>query len=81
MYTVYILYSASLDRYYIGQTNDLYGRLRRHVQSNQGFTSRGKPWELIYYEVWESRSAACHRELEIKGWKSRDRIIELIQAR
>ena len=29
MYTVYILYSASIDRYYVGSTGDLADRLHR----------------------------------------------------
>ncbi|MGJ1268824.1 GIY-YIG nuclease family protein, partial [Sphingobacterium spiritivorum] len=30
MYFLYILYSVQADRYYIGVTHDLEGRLRRH---------------------------------------------------
>ncbi len=50
MFYCYILYSERLDKYYIGSTNDLNGRLQRHNTSNHGFTSTGKPWELKYSE-------------------------------
>ncbi|MGJ1392556.1 GIY-YIG nuclease family protein, partial [Sphingobacterium spiritivorum] len=30
LYFLYILYSVQADRYYIGVTHDLEGRLRRH---------------------------------------------------
>lgn len=32
MYYVYMLYSAILDRYYVGQTSNLEDRLKRHNQ-------------------------------------------------
>lgn len=34
MFYLYILYSKSINHYYIGQTSDLDGRLRRHISSS-----------------------------------------------
>ncbi|ACU07032.1 hypothetical protein FIC_00574 [Flavobacteriaceae bacterium 3519-10] len=49
MYFCYILYSKSLDRYYVGHTGEnLDERLRKHLSHHHGFTSRAKDWIIIY---------------------------------
>ena len=78
MYYCYILYSAKLDKYYIGSTGDLEGRLQRHNTSNHGFTSTGKPWEIKYFESFEDKSLALKREVQLKNWKNRKALEELI---
>ena len=80
MHYCYILYSEKLDKYYIGSTSDVGGRLQRHNTSKKGFTSTGKPWELKYYETYESKHKALLRELQIKGWKDRDLLQGLINS-
>jgi putative endonuclease len=65
MYYCYILYSEKLDKYYIGSTNDIQGRLKRHNTSNKGFTSMGKPWELKYFEEYTEKKIALKRELQL----------------
>ena len=80
MYYCYILYSEKLDKYYIGSTGDLEGRLQRHNTSNHGFTSTGKPWIMKYSEVFENKTLALKRELQLKNWKNRNAIEELISG-
>ncbi|WP_163321891.1 GIY-YIG nuclease family protein [Draconibacterium mangrovi] len=79
MYYCYIIYSQKLDKFYIGSTGDLEGRLQRHNTSNKGFTSTGKPWELKYYETFNDKSDALGRETQLKKWKSRSAILKLIE--
>ena len=79
MYYCYILYSRILDKYYIGSTNNLQGRLDRHNCSNRGFTSTGKPWEIKYFEVFEEKRSALKRELLLKKWKNRNALEALIR--
>ena len=74
----YILYSEKLDKYYIGSTDNLEGRLQRHNTSNHGFTSTGKPWEIKYFESFEDKSLALKREVQLKNWKNRKALEELI---
>ncbi|MGE8553535.1 MAG: GIY-YIG nuclease family protein [Chryseobacterium jejuense] len=39
----YILYSESLEKYYIGHScDDLQERLRKHLSNHKGFTSKAK---------------------------------------
>ena len=76
---LYILYSPSLDKYYVGHTTVLpQERLRRHLTHHDGFTAKGKDWVLVYEEAFEDKSAAYAREREIKNWKSRKRMEALI---
>ncbi|GAB1348132.1 hypothetical protein MASR1M107_03430 [Ignavibacteriales bacterium] len=78
MFYVYILYSKSIDRYYIGQTKNLRDRLTRHNNSSTRFTSRAKDWEIVFTEEFPTRSEAMKRESQIKCQKSRKFIEELI---
>ena len=55
---VYILFSSSLNRYYIGSTNDVEERLNKHLSSGKGFTSKAKDWKVKYTESFETRSEA-----------------------
>jgi len=75
----YILYSAILDRYYVGSTRDeLAERLRRHNANHKGFTGKVSDWVLVYSEPYDAYEAAYSRERQIKGWKSRQKIEVLI---
>ena len=44
----YILYSPSSDKYYIGSSGDLNGRLQRHNQGRSKATKYGIHWKLVY---------------------------------
>ncbi|MFM2305653.1 MAG: hypothetical protein RLZZ367_322 [Bacteroidota bacterium] len=76
---LYILYSESTDKYYVGATNDLDERLRRHQLDNDKYTSKGKPWVLVYKEEYPTKADAMKREREIKAKKSRKYIEYLIE--
>ncbi len=79
MYYVYILYSKSHDRYYVGQTNDVERRLIEHNENpRMTYTHKFRPWELVrQYEV-DTRSNAMKLERYIKKMKSRKIIERLI---
>ncbi|AZB30186.1 GIY-YIG nuclease family protein [Chryseobacterium balustinum] len=76
----YILYSKSLDKYYIGSScEDLQERLKKHLSNHKGYTSKTKDWIIVYFEEFPDKSSAYKRELQIKSWKSKIKIIELIK--
>ncbi|GAB4091646.1 hypothetical protein GCM10028786_05720 [Flaviaesturariibacter terrae] len=78
----YILYSASRDRYYIGATCDaMQERIRRHNSNHKGFTGASADWEIVYQEEQPDGKAAFARERELKSWKSRKRLEQLIASR
>ncbi|NGF56509.1 GIY-YIG nuclease family protein [Parapusillimonas sp. SGNA-6] len=60
------MYPHRLDTYYIGVTTDVQGRLRRHLSSRKGFTSRAKDWIVMYTETYREKNQAYAREKEIK---------------
>ena len=75
---VYILYNVTVDKFYIGYTSNLEERIIRHNQKSKGFTGQLNDWELKYHEVFSSKHEAMTREKQIKNWKSRTKILELI---
>ena len=78
-YYVYILYSPSCNKYYVGHTNSLERRLAEHNLGQGGkFSSNCAPWKLVYQEVFLSRAEAMKHEKEIKNKKSRKYIEFLI---
>ena len=80
-YFLYILHSAIFGKYYIGISNDLEGRIRRHNAEHKGFTGKANDWQLVYFEEYPTRKEARLREITIKGWKSRRMIEKLIGQR
>jgi putative endonuclease len=79
MFYCYILYSELLNKYYIGHTGDsLEERLRKHNSKHKGFTGGIGDWQIVYREVFSTKSEAYAKERQIKGWKSRKKIEALI---
>ena len=79
MATFYILYSKNIDSYYIGHTNSsIQERLSRHLSKHKGYTAKAKDWAVVYTEEFTNKYDAYAREREVKKWKNRKKIIELI---
>lgn len=81
MYFGYILYSKSLDKYYVGHTQDLYDRIFRHNNSGSKYTKVAKDWELKYSVEFSIRLEAMQWEKMVKGKKSRVFIENLIKGK
>ena len=79
-YFVYILYSPSIDQYYIGQTENIEDRLFRHINSGSKSTKKANDWIMKYTERFDSRSDAVRRESEIKKKKSKKYIEWLVSS-
>ena len=79
MHFVYILYSPSADKYYVGQTENLELRLQFHNElSEHSYTSNYRPWDLKLSIPVLNRSMAMRIEKHIKKRKSRVYIEKLI---
>ena len=75
---LYILQSEATDRFYVGQTKDLQKRFAYHnANYSRSLKNRG-PWRLVYTEEYATRSLAAGRERQIKSWKDRRMIQELV---
>ena len=70
-YHVYIIYSLSKNRYYVGQTEDIERRLEDHRNSRSGYTKGVKDWELKWSLLVSGREEALKLESKIKKKKSR----------
>ena len=69
-YFVYVLWSASSCRFYIGVSDDPERRLAQHNQEEaSGWTKRYQPWILVHVERCESFGEARRRELDLKAQK------------
>jgi putative endonuclease len=79
-YFTYILYSEKIDQYYTGSTIDLIKRLIRHNYGYNRSTKRGIPWKVVYFEEYSTRTEAYKREMEIKRYKKREYITDLIRS-
>ena len=81
MHFTYILYSKKLDKYYIGHTGtSLDDRLIKHLAEHSGFTSKAKDWEIVFSKSFDTKEEAYSFEREIKKWKSRRAIENLIKG-
>ncbi len=76
----YIIYSASIDKYYIGHTSDLVERIRKHNSHHKGFTAKANDWTYVYVENFETKNEAYKREFQVKDWKNRNRLAKLIES-
>ena len=62
---------------YVGYTNNLNKRLNLHNAGKGAKFTRGKKWKLVYYEIYDSKSAAMKNEIKLKkNYKLRNKIIK-----
>jgi putative endonuclease len=72
MFTVYILYSASFNKTYTGQTKDFANRLLEHNETAiKGYSIKYRPWVVIHQEIYNTRAEAMKREKFLKTWEGR----------
>jgi len=81
MAIVYILFSCSLNKYYIGCTDvSIEERLRKHLNNHKGLTAKSKDWVVVHTERFTDKKNALSREKQLKSWKSRIKVEELFQG-
>ena len=80
MFYIYILYSESSDKYYVGHTDDPWRRIEEHNSSDHfTYTAKHRPWVLkAVFQCAENRGQAMVIERFIKNQKSRIFIEKLI---
>ena len=67
MYFIYILYSLKDRNLYVGQTNNLIARVKKHNNGQVISTQRRRPWILIYSESFSTRAEVMRREQYFKS--------------
>ena len=79
-YFVYILKSVPSGKFYKGSSDDPDRRLIFHNSIEKGFTSRYRPWKLVWKKEYPSKAEAQKAEKKIKAWKSTQMIEKLIRG-
>ena len=74
MFYAYVLRSVAKGILYKGSTENLERRLAQHNEGMVNFTSKYMPWELVYFETFQTRSEALIREKFFKTGKGRELI-------
>jgi putative endonuclease len=76
---VYVLFSPTFDKIYIGFTSNLENRLIAHNHpANKGWSRSFKPWELVYHESFATKPEAMKREKKLKTATGRKFIREVV---
>jgi putative endonuclease len=78
-YYIYILYSVSIDRYYVGYSSNPWHRLEQHLSNSKDkYTGKADDWFFsAVFEVSTRESDAIRIERFIKKQKSRNLIEQL----
>jgi len=77
---VYIIQSLLDNSFYIGYTKNLEKRIVQHNTAKSGYSSKKKPWILVYRESFDFKSFAIQREKFLKNQKNRDFIKKLVAS-
>lgn len=83
MFYVYVLKSLKDNKYYFGQTNNLENRLKQHFHGKVVSTKNRRPFKVVGYKTYETRSEAMWIEHNIKkhGDKKKQFIDSLFKER
>ena len=80
MYFLYFLYSEKIQKFYIGQTEDITSRLQFHnSELNTIWTQRGRPWKLVGLFEFPTKKDVLCAEKFVKRQKSKTTIAKVIQ--
>lgn len=78
-FVVYILYSKKFIKHYTGFTSNIIERFKSHNSlETKGYTLKFRPWEVIYVELFYSKSDAMKREKYLKSGVGREFIQKFI---
>ncbi len=71
MFFVYILRSDTYGTRYVGSAEHVEKRVEEHNQGRCRYTSGRRPWKLVHYETYQTRSEAMKREHFLKSGQGR----------
>ena len=69
MFYVYIIRSIKFGKFYIGIAQNLEKRLTCHNRGSTQSTKSYRPYQLLYFEKYNTKSEALKREKQIKSYK------------
>ena len=71
MYYIYIAKSLKDGSLYKGFTENLKGRLKVHNEGGDDYTSRKRPWKLVWYCAFNDKKKALAFERYLKSGSGR----------
>ena len=72
MYYVYFLKSLKNGDLYVGSTENIENRLKKHNSGLVRSTKAYRPWELLGFEEYSTRSEAFRKEMFYKTHQQKD---------
>ncbi len=82
MFTVYILFSPSFNKIYIGYTSDMNNRIISHNElATKGHTLKYRPWVIAYSKEYPTKTEAIKRENYLKSTQGRKFAWEIISKK
>ncbi len=79
-YKVYVLRSKINGHLYKGVTNNLERRLKEHNTGKTIYTRKFKPWDLVYYEEFDTFEEARDREKFLKSGMGREFLTHILDS-
>ena len=79
MYNVYLLQSTVDGSYYIGSSSNPARRLVEHNSGKSPYTSKKKPWIIVYTEKFHNKTEALIREKFLKKQRNKQFYERLIK--
>lgn len=78
MFYAYVLKSEINGILYKGSTQNIEERIKQHNDGLVKFTSKYKPWKLVYKEIFTTRADALSREKFFKSGKGRELLKQIL---
>jgi putative endonuclease len=66
-FVVYILFSSTHNKNYVGYTTDLINRMKSHNMLGNDWTKKFRPWHVVYLEFYNLKKDAMAREKYFKS--------------
>ncbi len=77
-YCVYILWSYSAKKSYVGFTSCVIERMKSHNELGRNWTASYRPWILVHIEFFETKQQAMQREKYFKSGRGLYKKMEII---
>ena len=78
-FVVYILFSEKHNKTYVGYTSNLLERFKSHnLFGTKGYTTKFRPWKVIYVEFFILKAEALKKEKFFKNGNGTEYIKELL---
>ena len=79
MYFTYIIHAASIDRYYVGVSENPTERLKKHNAKNKGFTNQAADWKIDLTSIFPSLILAFEKMAKDSEVSQNDYLFNLLE--